>query len=76
MPVTALLEVSMSGREVVQLRPGDIMSLGRPITQTVKVRVGGTTKFAGRLARHGNRVAVAITDAPGFANPQAGSQGA
>lgn len=76
MPVTALLEVSMSGREVVKLRPGDIVSLGRPITQSVKVRVGGTTKFAGRLARHGNLVAIAITEAPGFTGRQAGSQGA
>jgi flagellar motor switch protein FliM len=77
MPVTALLEVSMSGREVVQIRPGDILSLGRPITQPVKVRVGSTTKFAGRLARHGSRVAVAITGAPGSAAARpAGAQGA
>jgi len=64
-PVTALLEVSMSGREVVRLRPGDVMSLGRPVSQPIKVRVGGSTKFAGRLVRHGSRVAVAIAEGPG-----------
>jgi flagellar motor switch protein FliM len=64
-PVTALLQMSMSGREVVQLQPGDVMSLGRPVTQPVKVRIGTTMKYAGRLVRHGGRVAVAISEGPG-----------
>jgi flagellar motor switch protein FliM len=67
-PITALLEVSMSGREVVQLRPGDVVSLGRPVTQPVKVKVGNTMKYAGRLVRHGSRVAVAISEGPGMAS--------
>lgn len=70
-PVTALLEVSMTGREVVQLKPGDVLSLGRPVTHPVKVRVGSTTKYAGRLVRHGSRVAVAVTEGPGAATQRA-----
>lgn len=66
-PVTALLEVSMTGREVVQLKAGDVVSLGRPATHPVKVRVGNTTKYAGRLVRHGSRVAVAVSEGPGAA---------
>jgi flagellar motor switch protein FliM len=65
MPVTAFLETAMTAREVVQLAPGDVISLGRQITHPVKVRVGATTKYAGRLVRHGTRVAIAVTDAPG-----------
>lgn len=76
MPVTALLEISMSGREVVQLRPGDILSLGRPVSHPVKVRVGATTKYAGRLVRHGSRVAVAISDGPGANGRSRDGQGA
>jgi len=70
-PVTAFLEVSMSGREVVQLKPGDVVSLGRPVSQPVKVRVATITKYAGRLTRRGNRVAVAISDTAAARVPSA-----
>lgn len=63
-PVTALLDATMTAREVVQLAPGDVLSLGRPVSQPVKVRVGRTIKYSGRLVRDSGRAAVAVFDGP------------
>ena len=64
MPVTAFLETSMTAREVVELSPGDVLTLGRPISHPVKVQVGSAPKFSGRLVRRGAHVAIAISDGP------------
>jgi flagellar motor switch protein FliM len=63
-PVTAFLDMSLSARELVQLRPGDVLSMGQSVTQPVNVRVGVTPKYTGRLMRSQNRVAVSISDGP------------
>jgi flagellar motor switch protein FliM len=49
LPVTALLETRVLARDLVELEPGDILSLGRPATQPVDVHVGQVRRFGGRL---------------------------
>jgi flagellar motor switch protein FliM len=65
MPVTAFLETSLSARELMQLCPGDVLSLGLAVSQPVNVRVGMTPKYTGRLMRSQNNVAVSIGERPG-----------
>lgn len=65
MPVTAFLETALSARELVELRPGDVLSLGRSVSQPVKVRVGVTQKYTGRLVQSRDHMAVAIVEGPG-----------
>jgi flagellar motor switch protein FliM len=67
MPVTAFLDMSLSARELVQLRPGDVLSLGQAVSQPVDIRVGVTPKYTGRLMRSQNHVAVTICEGTGTA---------
>ncbi|MEW6321185.1 MAG: flagellar motor switch protein FliM [Acidobacteriota bacterium] len=60
--VSACLETEMAVRDVVDLRPGDVVSLGRSVSDPVRIRVGNTTKMAGRLVRHRGRAGVALTE--------------
>jgi flagellar motor switch protein FliM len=76
LPVTALLEMSLSARDLLDLRPGDVLSLGRPATQPVKVRVGRMNKFAARLTRNGPKGAVVMLNAPGHASTAPQAEGA
>lgn len=48
--VTASLETRLRARELVRLKPGDVISLGLPIQTPVTVRVANRAKFLGRLA--------------------------
>ena len=74
MPVTAMLDLSLSARDLLDLRPGDILSLGRPAAHPVRVRVGSSVKFTGHLVRHGVHSAVAMASGAGAPAPQ--TQGA
>jgi flagellar motor switch protein FliM len=47
--VTASLEARLRARQLVHLKPGDVISLGVPIQTPVTVRVGKCAKFKGRL---------------------------
>jgi len=76
MPVTAMLELSLPARELLELRPGDVLSLGRAVTQPVKVKIGRSTKFAARLVRNGTHGAVAVLNSPGNATLVAQAEGA
>lgn len=67
LPVTARLETRMQARELLELVPGDIVSIGRPVREPVRVWIGDTPKLEGRLVRHGHSAAVAIVDGPGRA---------
>lgn len=67
LPVTASLDTTLSTRELLELRPGDVLSLGTPVERPVDVRVRGTLKFRGRLLAAGPRAGLAITDAEGAA---------
>jgi flagellar motor switch protein FliM len=57
---SATLETTLTARDILELAPGDVLSLGHPIYQPVDVRVGGTVKFKGRLASDNGRGTVRI----------------
>jgi len=60
LPVTALLETTLSARELIALQPGDVLSLGRAASQPVAVHVGQVHRFSGRLTRRGMDAGVAV----------------
>jgi flagellar motor switch protein FliM len=60
MPVTASIESRLTARDLVHVRPGDVVSLGVPASRPVDVRVGRTLKFKGRLAVDHGRVSVRL----------------
>ena len=51
MPLTASLDSHLSASDLLQLTPGDILTVGRPVREPVDVKVAGSSKFAGRLLR-------------------------
>jgi flagellar motor switch protein FliM len=59
-PIAALLESTLTARELLDLRAGDVVSLGVPVHKPVDVRVGGTLKFRGRLAVENGRAGVRL----------------
>jgi flagellar motor switch protein FliM len=64
LPVTASLETSLRARDLLQLKPGDIVSLGAGIQEPLEVRVRGTRKFKGRLTAAANRAHIRIEQGP------------
>ena len=60
LPVKTLLETRMPARELLSLRPGDVMSLGHAASAPVDVYVGGVRRYVGRLTCEGSNTAVAI----------------
>jgi flagellar motor switch protein FliM len=56
----AILETRLSAREVLALSASDVISLGHPIEQPVRVRVGGAVKFGGHLVRHGEHAGLSL----------------
>src|SRR5262249_18503790 len=50
-PVTAALDSKLSASDVLQLPPGDVLSVGCAVREPVDVKVAGSSKFAGRLMR-------------------------
>jgi flagellar motor switch protein FliM len=63
-PVAARLETRMRARELLAIAPGDVISLGRPLRDPVRVWIGDRPKLHGRLARHGQNAAITVLDAP------------
>lgn len=60
LPVSTSLETTLCARELLQLRPGDILSLGTPVQDALDLRVRGSRKFRGRLTASGPRAQVRI----------------
>lgn len=67
LPVTASLDTTLPARELLEIQPGDVLSLGTPVERPVDVRVRGTLKFQGRLTAAGARTGLAITGGRGTA---------
>ncbi len=63
-PVSPFIETRISGRDVLALQPGDVISLGVAVTDPVDVRVGGVRKLQGRLAARNSRAVVQVTGGP------------
>ena len=66
MPVTGLIESSFLAGDLLQLQPGDVIGLGREASEPIDVKVNGSSKFAGRLARlpHSSGVIIERQSAP------------
>jgi flagellar motor switch protein FliM len=58
--ITATLEALVTARELLALEPGDVVTLGVPVSESIDLRVGGTLKFKGRLAVADGRAAVRL----------------
>jgi flagellar motor switch protein FliM len=64
-PVTALLETTLTAREVLALRKGDVIALGHSASQPINVHVGDVPRFEGRLTRSANDVKVIVESMTG-----------
>lgn len=62
-PLSASLGTRIEAREVLAVRAGDFLSLGRPIGEPIEVRAGSVVKWAGRAVRRGQHIAVEISKA-------------
>ncbi len=58
--VLAQLQTRLSARELMALRPGDVLSLGVHIEEPVDLKVGNTRKYRGHLVKTRDRVGVRI----------------
>ncbi len=65
MPVSAKLETTMPAYELVELKPGDVLSLGQSAKLPVEVFVGSRAKFYGRLTGRDGRAVLAIVSRVG-----------
>ena len=65
LPVAAVLRTTLSGRELLELRPGDVVSLGLPVQRPLTVRIGQMDQFEGVPVRTGGSTGVALTAALG-----------
>ena len=52
--LTAQLEMSLPARDLVMLRPGDVLALPHAASKPVGIRVAQLPRFTGRLARSAN----------------------
>ena len=59
--VAFLAETQITMRELLTLQPGDIIQTTKPVDGEVIMQTGGKNKFAGRLGRHKDHLAVKIT---------------
>jgi flagellar motor switch protein FliM len=61
-PISASLGTRMEAREVIAIRPGDCISLGRPVCEPVEVHAGRVAKWRGRPVRMERRLGVEISE--------------
>jgi flagellar motor switch protein FliM len=67
LPVAAVLRTTLTGRELLELRPGDVVSLGLPVQRPLSVRIGQMDQFEGVPVRTGGSTGVALTAVTGAA---------
>ena len=60
LPVATVLETRIGTRDLLTLRPGDVVTLGHSASAPVDVLVGGVRRFTGRLTSEGGSKAVLI----------------
>ena len=60
LPVTTLLETTLPARDLIALKPGDVLSLGHGAGQPVEVHVGSVRRYSGRLTRSGGGAGVLV----------------
>jgi flagellar motor switch protein FliM len=59
--VAAQLSTRLTARELLALRPGDIVSLGRNAGQPVTIHIGDLPTYAGQLVTQNSSLAVRVT---------------
>jgi flagellar motor switch protein FliM len=64
LPVSASLETTLSTRDLLRLRAGDVVSLGRSARSPLDVRVRGAMKFCGRLVASTESAAILLDHDP------------
>jgi flagellar motor switch protein FliM len=65
LPVAAVLRTTLTGRELLELRPGDVVSLGLPVQRPLIVRIGQIDQLEGVPVRTGGSTGVALTAVTG-----------
>jgi flagellar motor switch protein FliM len=60
LPVTTLLQTRLAARDLLAVKPGDIISLGHSVSGPVDVHVGTVKRFLGRLTTSAAGAAVRI----------------
>jgi flagellar motor switch protein FliM len=58
--VTAEMSTTIAARDLMRLRVGDVVALGRSTSTPIDVQIGGLSRFAGRLAQDGQSVQVRL----------------
>lgn len=64
-PVTARIETQLVARELVDLQPGEVLSLGCPVHEPLTVKVADTTKYRGWPGAFTGTVGVRLETAQG-----------
>jgi flagellar motor switch protein FliM len=59
--VAYLAETTITVGELLTLQPGDIIQTTKPMQSEIIVRVEGENKFAGKIGRHKENLAVKVT---------------
>jgi flagellar motor switch protein FliM len=68
--VTAQLETTLAARDLLDLAPGVVLSLGHHTNQPVTVNVGGVPAFTGHVVIHNSGLAIRVDGAPSAQGPQ------
>src|SRR5579871_1538132 len=63
-PIFPLIETKLPGRAVLALEPGDVISLGLPVSEPITVQVGGVNKLRGRLVARDRHAMVQVVGSP------------
>ena len=61
LPLTALLRTSLTGRELLDLREGDVISLGMSVRRPLTIQVGQIDQFEGMPVRAGIHAGVEVS---------------
>jgi flagellar motor switch protein FliM len=59
-PITAQIGTTIAAGDLMRLRPGDVLTLGRGTATPIDVFVGRLNRFAGRLTQNGQSVQVRL----------------
>jgi flagellar motor switch protein FliM len=68
-----MLETTMTARELLTLKPGDVVCLGVPTDRPLRIKVAGMDRFEGRPLRVGQNAGCVIDAVPA---PPAATPGA
>jgi flagellar motor switch protein FliM len=59
--IAYLAETTITVEELLTLQPGDIIQTAKPVTDDLILQIAGRNKFAGKLGKHRDSLAIKIT---------------